>query len=133
MRVGGVWVGGMVGALEWVTKDNDELESRVREYREIQIASRHLVDFIDDEDGGGFEERAFPSGKTPDILRVWVHVAFPLVAQFRSGGGNPEVAEGAGAEKVLYWVGFAAASETGYVDEGNGASSGHIDERIEAV
>lgn len=64
--------------MEWVAKDDGELNGRVREDGEVKVTARELVDLIDHEHTRGFEEGGLPGGETPNVVGGGFHVFFPL-------------------------------------------------------
>ena len=60
-----MWGEGVVLALERITKEDHELDGGVDGEDEIEIAPGELVDLVDDENGGLFQETAFPGCESP--------------------------------------------------------------------
>lgn len=116
---------GGIDSLARVTKKDNELDVGIGEEAKVKVATRHLVDFIKDEDGGVFEQGGFPSGNAPGFGRGEFKHVFPFSSQFIGGNGNSEVrAEKLGAEELRNRERFAASSEPREMDQLDGALLG---------
>ena len=88
--VGGVGGGGVVLALERVSKDDHEFESGISEDGEVEVTTRELVDLIDDENFGLLEKTRFPGGESEGMVWGKVQIFLPLISEFCRGTGNAE-------------------------------------------
>lgn len=91
-------VGRMVFALERVSEDDDEFHGWVGVDGQIEVASGHLVNFINDQYPSAFEKGGFPGGDAPVVGVLGFDGIFPFGAEFSGGDRDFEVLEGWGAE-----------------------------------
>lgn len=114
---------GVVGALKRVSENDDELKAGVGGDGEVEVTAGEAVNFVDDEDSRGTEEGHFVRGDSPVLGRVFdaKMFLFPFGAKLAARNSDAGVFEEAeGADGVGERSSFAAAGETGEVDELDG-------------